>query len=412
MRYRLILVWLALMVAAPAAAQNGPSVRWERYDNVADIGADARVRIAEQQRIVVEQGPLRRITRTFELAGASVTEIEVLESGRAYRRDTSQVPGTFSATSDGTSVSIQAFFRDPNALAHDLELRYTLQNAVVAPNTTDALLDWRFFWAGNAPPIDAGSIQINLPAAVAATDLQFNAEGASGQQTTTGNGVRWELTAPIQGQQVQTQTTFPQTALNPGIALPPPNTTTNTAPVAPAPDNTTTRVPNAPSPSVAVPVSGFASMITCVISLVVMFVVFSMLRALVGGRTIVRPMRGPTIPPIIDPDPFGMGGMGRRRRRRGGMRGGFFPPIFIPPPSPPRGNNTPWGGSPFDNSSGGGGSSWGDSGGGGSSWGDSSGGGSSWGGGSGGGGSSWGGGGGSSGGSGGGGGGSGGGSFG
>jgi hypothetical protein len=424
MRYRWLVVLFMLLVAVPVAAQTGPSLRWARYDNIVDIESDGGVIVTEQQQIVVEQGPLRRMTRTFDLAGASIAGVEVLEDGTPYRRDTSEVPGTFSATSDGASVSIRLFFRNPNAAQHVLQLRYALQDVLVAPSATQAALDWRFFWGDNAPPIEAGSVQINLPAAVNAADLQFTADGASGQQTTSANGVRWELTAPIQGQQVSTQTTFPQTVLasnvalrEPGSGVTSPNTAPNggsgvTVPQETAPDDTVIGVPSDPSLQPGTAVGGFASLLTCMLGMVVLFVVFGMIRASARGRTVYGPTYGPTMPPMIDPDPFGMGRTRRRRRRYGGMGGGFFPPIFIPPPSQPRDNGSPWGGSPFDGGSGGGGSSWGDSGGGGSSWGSSGGGGSSWGGG-GGGGSSWGGGGGgASGGSGGGGGGgSGGGSF-
>jgi len=51
----------------PAAAQNGPSVRWERYDNACRYSADGRA-LPKQQRIVVEQGPLR-LHHAFDLEG-------------------------------------------------------------------------------------------------------------------------------------------------------------------------------------------------------------------------------------------------------------------------------------------------------------------------------------------------------
>jgi len=394
-----------LLFAVPAAAQNGPSLRWARYDNIVDIQSDGAIVVTEQQQIVVEQGPLRRMTRTFDLSGARVAGVEVLEDGTAYRRDTSEVPGTFSATSDGASVSIRLVFRNPNAAKHNLQLRYTLQDVLLAPNATQAALDWRFFWGDNAPPINAGSVQINLPTAVDAADLQFTVDGASGQQTTGANGVRWELTAPIQGQQVSTKTTFPQTVLAANVALrepgsvAAPNTAPDggsgaTVPQETVPDDTVVGVPGDPSLQPGAGVGGFASLFTCMIGMVVLFIVFGMIRASTRGRTVYSPTYGPMTPPMIDPNPFGMGRRRRRGRRYGGMGGGFFPPIFIPPPSQPRDTGSSWDGSPFDSGSGGGGSSWGDSGGGGSSWGNSSGGGSSWGSSSGGG-SSWGGGGGS-----------------
>jgi hypothetical protein len=424
MRYRWLIPLFMLLLAVPVAAQDGPSLRWARYDNLVAIQSDGSVAIAEQQQIVVDQGPLRRMTRTFDLAGAQVSNIEVIEDGTAYRRDTSEVPGTYSATSDGASVSIRLFFRNSNAAEHNLELRYTLQDVLVAPDATQALLDWRFFWGDNAPPIESGSVQVQFPAAVNDT-FQFDVAGASMAQNVAGDTVRWELNEQIQGQQVRVQATFPQTVLAPNVALrepgsgvTAPNTVPNggsgaTVPQETAPDDTVIGVPGDPSLQPGAAIGGFASLLTCMIGMVVVFIVFGMIRASARGRRTYGPTYGPMTPPMIDPGPFGMGRQRRRRRRYGGMGGGFFPPIFIPPPSQPRDRGSPWGGSPFDGGSGGGGSSWGDSGGGGSSWGSSGGGGSSWGG-SGGGGSSWGGGGGGSsggGGNSGGGGGSGGGSF-
>jgi len=82
-----------------------------------------------------------------------------LKTAGHNRRDDEPSAGTFSATSDGTSVSIEVFFRSQRNGAHDLELRPRRRTSVVG-NTMDALLIYSF---GNAPPIEAG-IQINLPA--------------------------------------------------------------------------------------------------------------------------------------------------------------------------------------------------------------------------------------------------------
>jgi hypothetical protein len=399
MRYILIMITALLLVPATVRGQSGPSLYWQRYDNIVQVQSNGSVVVQEQQQIVVERGPLNRMTRTLETGEyGRITSMRVVEDGQPYERGDGR-PGTYAAGDDGREATIRVNFRDPNAPRHDIVIEYTV-NSTLAERNNQALWDWNFFWEGDAPPIQNGSVKLQFPGPVDAAELDLRTAGVPVRQSIGNNSVRWELTEPIQGQQMQLQAAFPRELLGPNVqwrgsagALPPP--------VQVGPD------------TIEVPGGGAAAVIgaamLCFFALFFLLIVFVIVRASARSR---RTRGYPPTPPVFNPgpfDPFG-GPPTSRRRRRGFGWGGVFPPIFMPPQPRTRdrrgplddqsgsgGGGSPWGGS------GGGGSPWGGSGGGGGSWGSSGGGGSSWGGG---GGSSWGGGG-----SGGGGGGRGGGSF-
>lgn len=405
MRYRwllLLLLGLLTVLPTPALSQNEIRLHWDRYDTIVNINADGTLRVQEQQILVVDQGTLRRMTREFETgSNGQVRNIRVVEDGQAYRPGT-DTPGTYSGSDNGSDAAIQLWFRDPNATQHTFSIEYTVAQALVASGD-QARLDWSFFWSSpNAPEIRAGSVEIQLPGQVGAADLRLAASGVPVELTSDSNPIRWELTSPIQGSELDVQVTFPRAVLVPDASFRSAQRNTQpraNQPVQPQP------VPGQ-VPDAALAAGGF-SIVFCLIVLFFLFIAFIMIRA--SAQTRNRRGYPPAYGPAYSPDPFaGPLPRGTRRRRRhrgmggwGGWGGGFFPPIIINPPNQPRDQGGPFN-SPLDGSagrdsswgdSGGSSSSWGDSGGSSSSWGDSGGSSSSWGD-SGGGGSSWGGGGG------------------
>jgi hypothetical protein len=359
MRFLGIMIVALLLMPTLAFGQSPPSLYWQAYDNIVDIQPDGSLHVQEQQRIVVERGPLNYMIRTFEIgADGRVTNVQVMEDGQLYQRGENS-PGTYAADDDGVEANIRVNFRDPHARYHAIVIEYTLNNVLLAQDDR-AVFDWQFFWGtADAPEIRHGSVELRFPTAIDPANLELNADGAPLRQTVSSNSVRWELTEPIQGQQVQIQSAFPREVLAPDAPL---------------------RTPaGVPSPGGAL-IVGIGGVMFCLFVLFFLLIVFVIIRASARARS----ARGyPPTPPIYSPGPFGMPPMSRRRRRHWWN----FPPIITTPPPGPRDQHGPFDDGP---DSGGGGSSWGGSGGGGSSWGGSRGGGSSWGS-SGGGGSSWGG---------------------
>ncbi|HEX6287991.1 MAG TPA: DUF2207 domain-containing protein [Herpetosiphonaceae bacterium] len=389
MRYRWLLVWMLLVLPATALAQTAPQLHWQQYDNIVEIQQDGNVQIREQQVLVVDRGPARGMNRTFETGNfGRVTNIRVSEDGQLYQRRDGRDPGTYSGSDDGSQANIRVNFRDPDAQRHTITIQYTISRSLVADNN-QAVFDWNFFWSGSsAPEIRNGSVVLRFPGTVGANQLKVDTSGVPVRQTSTSDSVRWELTQPIQGQQLGVQAAFPRALL----------TSSAQFRSAESPRQPPASVPSNGVPSNGVPAPGVTTglgiggAVFCLFMLLFLFIAFSIIRASVRSR---RVHGYPTTQPTYDQDPFGTPYTRRgwrRGRRYGGWGGGFgVPPIIIMPPSQPHDHHSPspFDNTPFDSGSGGGGSSWGDSSGGGSSWGDSSGGGSSWGSSSGGG-SSWG----------------------
>ncbi len=382
MRYRwflLLLLFPVLWLPAPALAQNDIRLHWERYDTVVDINADGTLRIQEQQVLVVDRGRLRRMTREFVTGDAGqVRNIRVSEDGLPYLPG-SDTPGTYSGSDTGTEAQIQLWFRDPDANQHTFTIEYTIANALVASGD-QATLDWSFFWSStDAPQIRAGSVEIRFPQQVDASQLRLDASGVPVELTSRSNPIRWELTSPIQGDELDVQGTFPRAVLAPNASFR--SAQGNTQPRANQPAQP---IPGPGQIPGAAPVGGGFDIVFCLIVLVFLFVAFGMIRASARAR-----QRGGYHPPVYGPGPgygpdlfTGPLPRGSRRRRRyrgmGGWGGGFFPPIIINPPFQRRDHGEPFN-APFDGPSGGGGSAWGDSGGSSSAWGDSGGSSSSWG---------------------------------
>ena len=380
--------WWALLVLlalpAPVLAQNAPQLRWEQYDNLAEIQADGSVQVQEQQVLVVERGPVRGMNRSFETGQyGQIANIRVLEDGQPYQRRDGRDPGTYSGTDDGQQATIRVNFRDPSASRHSFTIQYTIRRALTDDNDR-AGFAWNFFWSqSDAPPITSGSVVLRFPGTVSSSQLRVDTRGAPVRQSSTSNSVRWELTQPIQGRQLAVAAAFPRALLAQTAQF----RQSNSAPV----PNRNAPQPDQGAPPAVATGSGIGSFMFCLIALLFVFIAFSMMRASMRGR---RAHSYPSTPTSYGPGPFDMphNRRGWRGRRYGGWGGGFgFPPIMIMPPTQPHDYNTPFdnNNTPLDSGSGGGSSSWGDSGGGSSSWGDSGGGSSSWGD-SGGGSSSWG----------------------
>ncbi|CAA9234580.1 MAG: Beta-propeller domains of methanol dehydrogenase type [uncultured Chloroflexia bacterium] len=396
MRRLLLLVLLLPMLLVPAiASAQDRALHWERYDYTVDVEPDGDLRFTERQVLVVDQGSFRTGSLGFRTGEfGRVRGVEVSENGEPYRRGADQ-PGTYTASDNGERFELNYVFRDPNARRHELTIVYTVAQALAASGD-QAALDWDFFCSSEGcPRIDAGAVEVRMPAGTDGQSIEANVGGAPVRQTAAGATPRWELTEPVTAQALEMIAQFPR-----GVLLP--NATFRGSGGAPAQNQP---VPVQPGAPVGAQPGQVFDPISCMIVLFFVFFAFSVMRRSMARRPYVPHQSG--FPPFGG----GIGGgfgfppqpRGRRRRGYGGWGGGGFgiPPIIPMPPIHPRPRQDlggPFDSTPGQNQGGGGGMSWGDSGGGGSSWNDSSGGGSSWTN-AGGGGSSWGGGGGNDGGS-------------
>lgn len=292
MRYRLFFVLMLLVLPATGLAQTTPRLRWEQYDNVAEIQRDGSVRVREQQVIVVDQGPLNGMTRTFPTGdNGRVSNIRVSEDGQAYRPGSNQ-RGTYEGGDTGEQARIRVNFRDPNAAQHSITLEYTLSRTLIE-SSNGATFDWNFFWSGNAPQIRNGSVVVQFPDQVVSGSLRTNADGVSVRETTSSNSVRWELTQPIQGEQLRVQAAFPRTILGADAQF-----RTSGAPAGSGTNSgsgATNPVPNAGTPPVATPGFAFGNAIFCFFMLFMAVIAFSIIRASARAR-----QRG-GYPPVAGP---------------------------------------------------------------------------------------------------------------
>lgn len=292
--YRWLICLVVLAVPATVLGQSQGQLRWEQYDNIVQIRPDGSVRVQEQQQLVVDENARNRITRTFVTGSyGRVSNIEVTVDGQRYRPGNGQ-PGTFTGSDNGEQAQIRINYADPAADQHLIVLAYTLNNSLISAGN-QATFDWEFFWSGNAPEIRNGSVQIRFPETVPPESLQLSATGVPVRQTSTSNTVRWELTQPIRGQQLDVVASFPRAILAANAQF-------RGATAPPAQGNPRPVSPGVPAPTpVPTPALGVPNLFFCLFVMFMLFIAFNIIRASASRRR----SGGYYTPTQYGPDPYG-----------------------------------------------------------------------------------------------------------
>lgn len=155
--------------AATAAAQEGRSFRYERFDVEIEVLPDGTFYVLERQRLRF-QGAYHGLSREVSLERvSSITEVSVSEGGRAYRQGYNQ-PGTFAVTSADRMLVVQWWFQDTRDPVRTYELRYRVSGGIRVYPAQDQLF-WKAVPAGLRGPVDRAGGVVRLPTAVPAGQL-------------------------------------------------------------------------------------------------------------------------------------------------------------------------------------------------------------------------------------------------
>lgn len=152
----------------PAAAQDGRSLRWDRYDVTVDNidTAANRFRVTETYLITVERGPF-----SFGFAEIPqsrldrIADVAVYENRVPLQPSCAGTPGTFCAHDEGDNFTIQYYFTSPMQSGNRREfvIRYTVDGALRSYEGGDQLY-WVAVPADLSFPVLASTVQVIMPA--------------------------------------------------------------------------------------------------------------------------------------------------------------------------------------------------------------------------------------------------------
>jgi uncharacterized membrane protein YgcG len=150
------------------AAQDGRSLRWDRYDvTIDEIDTAAnRFRVTETYLITVETGPF-----SFGFAEIPqgrldrITGVEVFENRSPLRASCAGAAGTFCARDEGDTFTIQYYFTSPMRTGERREftIRYTVYGALRSYEQGDQLY-WVAVPGDLSFPVLASTVRVIMPA--------------------------------------------------------------------------------------------------------------------------------------------------------------------------------------------------------------------------------------------------------
>jgi len=153
---------LLLTFSATGQAQS-KSLYWDRFDFDITVQPNGDLRIIETQRIVFTSGSFTFGTRGIETDRLSdITDVEVSEGNRVFRRSDSEDPYTFQVYQDGSERKIKWFFPSTRDSTHTYTLAYTVKGALRYYDGGDQLW-WVPIVATRSFPVNASKVVVHLP---------------------------------------------------------------------------------------------------------------------------------------------------------------------------------------------------------------------------------------------------------
>ena len=167
-----MLLGIVLFTASPALAR---SYYLSRIDVAAEVREDGSMRVRETREVVFK-GTFRAFDRAIPVpAGTQIVDLVVVEGGVAYREDSSEAPGTYHARMSGTDVVVSWGYAATDEV-RAFVLEYTVLGAIIKHADVGELY-WQFIEPKHDWKSRASRVTINLPAAVAASDIKAWAHG-------------------------------------------------------------------------------------------------------------------------------------------------------------------------------------------------------------------------------------------
>lgn len=200
---------LLFLLLTPAASAQTKSVIVQRRDGDITILSNGDVQIAETWVVRFDGGPFHTAFRALDTSRVeNVTDISIQEGKQAYtynRGANTEAEGTFDAGATNNSLRIQWYFAPATNETRTFTLRYTLHGAVRIYPQGDQLW-WQFVEGDRGYPINAAHVDLHLPAAVAAKELDVEAVGGGSARRVDektaafdggpfGTGSAWEIRA-------------------------------------------------------------------------------------------------------------------------------------------------------------------------------------------------------------------------
>jgi len=168
----MMLLPVLLFITSPALAR---SYSLNRIEVVAEVRDDGSMRVSETREVAFK-GTYHAFDREIPLPpGTHLTGLVVSEAGTAYREDPSEAPGTYHSSLGGGKVVISWGYSATDEV-RSFVLEYTISGAVVK-HADAAELYWQFIEPTHDWRAETSRVTVNLPGAVAASDINAWAHG-------------------------------------------------------------------------------------------------------------------------------------------------------------------------------------------------------------------------------------------
>ncbi|MCC7355204.1 MAG: DUF2207 domain-containing protein, partial [Anaerolineae bacterium] len=162
----LVLVAILSLIFSGAAHAQSKSLDWDRFDFDITVQPNGDLRVVETQKIVFTSGSFTFGTRGIETDRLSdITDVEVREGDRAYRRSDSEDPYTFQVYQDGSERKIRWFFPPTKDATRTYTLGYTVKGALRYYDSGDQIW-WVPIVATRSFPVNASKVVVHLPEGV------------------------------------------------------------------------------------------------------------------------------------------------------------------------------------------------------------------------------------------------------
>jgi predicted membrane protein DUF2207 len=222
-----VLSSIAAVRAPAAAAQNGKSVVWDRYDVTLDLQTDGSYHVKERQEIDFQGGPF-----TGGFADIPRARIDSIQ-GIAVREETAggiqdytpvawsaydEAPGTYTATVTSSQYSVRFGFEKTTNQKRTFILEYDVYGAMRVYLDDPVQPNEQIWWTAissdvtDVAPVQVATMTINLPSAIgdlSKVTLSGPGDDTTAAHTTDGKTWTWQATDLTSGDDLEVRLEFP-----------------------------------------------------------------------------------------------------------------------------------------------------------------------------------------------------------
>lgn len=195
LKFSLLLLFLLLVLSASIAFAQGKSVVVERRDAEITLHKEGNVDVTETWVVDFQGGPFHFAFRTIPFEKISSLVFDgVSENGKAYTRDSSEAPNTYTIDSPSGERTITWYFATTENATRTFQLTYHMTDALRVYDGGDQFW-WKFVESDRAYTINSSHVTLHLPSNFEVSQLKaatyINGNETGGAQIVDGQTIEF-----------------------------------------------------------------------------------------------------------------------------------------------------------------------------------------------------------------------------